>query len=64
MTGTRPVLKTTAFERRVPWPLPSIAAYANALGMIAPKTGMDSVYSLKTICETRRHQRPWTEPAA
>ena len=64
MTGTRPALKTTAFERRVPWPLLSKEPLThNALGMIAAKTGMDSVDALEAVGETCGRQRFRIEPA-
>src|SRR5580704_2447975 len=41
-----------------------ITADADAFGMIAPKTGMDSAGSLKCIDESRGRQRIRAEPAA
>ena len=65
MTGTRPGLKTTAFERRAPCAVAlEITADADALGMIEAKTGIDSIGAFKSVDEPRRRQRVWAEPAA
>src|SRR5271154_6439374 len=41
-----------------------ITADADAFGMIAAETGIDSVGPLKRVDEPRGRQRVWTEPAA
>lgn len=41
-----------------------ITADANAFGMIAAKTGMNSVVPFKLVNEPRGRQRLWAEPAA
>ena len=65
ITGTRPGLKTAAFESRAPCAVAlEITADADAFGMIAAETGMDSVVPFKLVDEPRGRQRLWAEPAA